>query len=110
MSHPRLLRLKIPAVVLAGLDLDRDFLDDVQAVTFDAANLLGVVRHDADVAQAEGAEDLAADAVVALVGGQTEAQVRVDGVEALLLKRVRVQLVRQTDAATFLAEVDEHAL
>ena len=59
--------------------------------------------------QPEVDQDLRADAVVAQVGGQAELEVRVDGVEAVLLELVGAQLVEQADAATLLREVEEHA-
>ena len=59
--------------------------------------------------QPEVDEDLRADAVVAQVGGQAELEVRVDGVEPLLLQLVGAQLVQQADAAALLREVEQHA-
>src|SRR5262245_49290632 len=67
VSELQLLRLQIPNVVLTRLDLDRHLLDDRQPEPVDAVNLLGVVGHDPQLAQPQVAEDLAADAVVALV-------------------------------------------
>ena len=54
-------------------------------------------------------EDLVADPVVARVGGEAELEVRLDGVETLLLQLVRAQLVDQADAATLLRHVEQHA-
>ena len=59
--------------------------------------------------QAEVDQDLGADAVVAQVGGEPELQVRVDGVEALLLELVGAQLVQQADPAALLGEVQQDA-
>ena len=59
--------------------------------------------------QPEVDEDLRADAVVAQVDGQPELEVRVDGVEALVLQVVGAQLVEQADAAALLGEVEQHA-
>src|SRR5690348_4817630 len=110
VPHLGLLRRQIGLVVLAGLDLDGDFFDDAQAVPFDAVNLLGIVGHDADLAKSQISENLTADAVVALVDGQSESLVRFDGVESALLQRVRVKLVRQADAAALLSQINQHAL
>ena len=48
----------------------------------------------------EVGEDLRARAVVARIGRQAQLEVGVDGVAALVLQRVRAQLVQQADAAT----------
>ena len=57
----------------------------------------------------EVAEDLGADAVVALVGPEAELLVRLDRVVALLLELVGPQLVEQADAAPLLEQVEQHA-
>ena len=93
-----------------GRVLDRDLVGHAQAVALEADDLLRVVRQQADLAEPEVDEDLGADAVVAQVGRQAELQVRVDGVEALLLELVGAQLVEQADPAALLREVEEHAL
>ena len=59
------------------------------------------MRRDAEVAQ-----DLRADAVVAPVLLEAELEVRLDRVAALVLQRVGAHLVRQADAAAFLVQVD----
>ena len=60
-------------------------------------------------ADAQVAQNLGADAVVALVGLEAEALVRLDRVEALVLQLVRANLVGQADAASFLVEIQQHA-
>ena len=100
---------QVVAIVFAGFDADGDFFYDREAVAFDAVNFFGVVGHDADFSQAEIAEDLAADAVVAFVDGEAESLVGFDGVVAFFLEGVGVELVGEADAAAFLAEVDEGA-
>ena len=60
---------------------------------------------------AEVDEDLRADAVLARVGREAELLVGLDGVAALVLQRVRAQLVAEADAAALVAaQVDDHAL
>ena len=61
------------------------------------------------LAQAEVAEDLGADPVVAEVGGQAELEVGLDRVGALLLELVGAELVEQPDPAPLLGEVEEDA-
>ncbi len=50
-----------------------------------------------------------AHGVVALVGAKTQLQVRLDGVGTAILQFIGTDLVQQADAATFLAQVEEHA-
>ena len=54
--------------------------------------LLRVVREDADRRQAEVGEDLVADPVLARVGREAELEVRLDGVEPVLLQLVGASL------------------
>src|SRR5207248_11175191 len=88
-----LLRLKVLSRLVGWRDLERHALDDGQAEAFDGDVLGGVVRHQADLADAEVAKDLRAGAVVADVGGEAELLVRLDRVVSLLLQLVRLQLV-----------------
>src|SRR5207247_9296300 len=87
---------------------ERYTLDDLEAVQPDA-RLLRVVRHDARAAHAKVHEDLHADPVFAVIRLESQALVRLDRVEALVLELVRAQVVHQSDAAAFLAQVHEHA-
>ena len=84
-------------------------LDDLEPVAVDRDVLGRVVRHQAHLAHAEVAQDLAADAVVADVGREAELLVGRDGVVALVLQLVGLQLVDEADAAALLQEVEEHA-
>ena len=45
--------------------------------------------------------------IVALVVAKAEREVRIDGVEPVVLQRVRADLVREPDAAPFLAQVEQ---
>ena len=103
------LRLRGSAVLGVRRDLDRHLLDHGQPVAVEPADLLRVVREDADRRQAEVGEDLVADPVLARVRREAELEVRLDGVEAVLLQLVRAQLVQQADAAALLRHVEQHA-
>ena len=59
--------------------------------------------------QAEVEQDLRADSVIPKIGLEPELLVRFDGIRAGVLKLVRLELVEQTDAATFLIEIHDHA-
>src|SRR5262245_4545097 len=101
-----------PEVALVGrVDrrLEGHALGDLEAVARHAAVLRRVVREEAHRAHAEVEEDLRADAVVAVVGLEAEPLVGLDGVEPLLLERVRADLVEEADAAALLAHVEGDA-
>ena len=51
-----------------GGNLDGDLLDDFDAIDLEPAGFFGVVGEDFDLFEAEVAEDLGADAVIAFVG------------------------------------------
>src|SRR5262249_2225932 len=104
-----LLRLQISARRLVRRYLERDPFADRQAVAFDADQLARIVAQQPHRAHAELAENLHADAVVALIRLEAEALVRLHRVEALVLQLVGANLVREPDAASFLVQIEEHA-
>ena len=109
VAHLVALGPQVGLVVGVGRRLDRHLLGDREAVALEADDLFRVVGEDADAGQAEVAEDLGADPVVAQVGGQAELEVGLDRVGALLLQLVGAQLVQQADPAPLLGEVEEDA-
>ena len=109
VAHAVALGPQVLLVVRVGRVHDRHLLGDRQAVALQPADLLRVVREDADAGEPEVDEDLRADAVVAQVDGQPELEVRVDRVVALVLQVVGAQLVQQPDPAPLLGEVEQHA-
>ena len=110
VAELRLLRLHVAPVHVVRGDLDRDALDDLEAVALEADDLHGVVREEPDPREPEVGEDLRADAVVAHVGAEAEHLVRLDRVEALVLERVGLELVLEADPAALLAHVEDDAL
>src|SRR5690606_19362264 len=102
--------LEVAGVVGAGRYLDGHALDDLQPVAAQPDALLRVVRHETELGDAEVAEDLAADAVVAVVHLEPEGLVGLDGVHPLLLQLVGLQLVDEPDAAALLLHVEHNAL
>src|ERR1700722_19210170 len=92
MPHLGLFSFQVFPIVLAGLGADRDLVDNGQPIAFDSINLARVVGHDANLPEPEIAKDLAADAVIALVGGQAQLQVGFHGIQAFFLKGVGVKL------------------
>ena len=92
-----------------GVEFEGKLLGDFEAVAVEADDFLGVVGEEADFAHPEVVEDLGAHAVVAEVGGEAEFFVGLDCIEAFLLEFVGVNLGGESDAAAFLAEVEEDA-
>src|SRR5690242_14421152 len=74
------LGLEIPPREFRRRDLERQRLDDRQAVALEAHELPRVVCEEPHRPHAERAQNLRADAVVALVGLEAELLVRLDGV------------------------------
>ena len=109
VTQPIPLGGQIPAVLLVRRHLDRQLLGDAQPVRLEAGDLLRVVRQQPDRGQAEVGEDLVADPPLALVGGEAEREVGLDGVQPLLLQLVGLELCEQADAAALLRHVEEHA-
>src|SRR6185295_5590409 len=80
-------------------DFQGDALDDLEAVAVERDVLARIVGHQAHAADSQVAQDLGADAVIALVGPEAQALVGLDRVVSLLLQLVGAQLVHQADAA-----------
>jgi len=90
---------------------NRDALDDLEAVPFDADDLARVIGQKLDLIAADVTQDLSPHAVVTKVGLKTEVTIRFDRVHALILKRVRADFVRKTNApALMLSHVNEDAV
>ena len=97
-------------VVGADADDQRHLLDDVETEFAQLRGLLGVVREQADLRDAEIAEDAGRSRILARISRQAEGEIRVDRVEPALLQAVGAQLVDQPDAAALVpAHVDDDA-
>ena len=107
-----LLLLGAQIVDVAGVrrHLERHALDDARCRSASRpAIFCGLLVSSRTRCDAEVAQDLRADAVVAQVLLEAELEVGLDRVAALVLQRVGADLVREADAAPFLVQVDEHA-
>ena len=107
VAHFFLFGLEVAGVVGVCDGADGELLDDLEVVGFEADDLAGVVREEADFVDAEIGEDLGSEAVVAEVHGETKAFIGFDGVEALLLQFVGADFGSEADAAAFLAHVEQ---
>src|SRR5579859_1584610 len=93
------LRLEVALVVRVGLNADGNALDNLEPEPFQPIDLFRVVGHQTNLAHAKVVQDLAANAVVALVGGMPQRLVRLDRVKSSVLEVVCVKLVEQADAS-----------
>ena len=73
------------------------------------ATLFGIVGEQPHLVDPERAQHRRGMAIVALVVGEAEAAVGIDGVEPAVLERIGAQLVGEADAAPFLPQVEQHA-
>ena len=87
MPHLLAFGVEVMLVVLARLDHDGHAFVDREPVAVDADDLHRVVREQAEVLDAEVEQNLRADAVFAEVGRESEADVGLDRVAALLLAK-----------------------
>lgn len=96
-------------VMRVGLDFEGYVFYDFEAVADEADAFFGVIGHEADFGDIEVAEDLGADAVIALVGAEAEGCIGFDGVHALLLEFVGFEFIDEADAASFLLDIEDSA-
>src|SRR3989449_65665 len=82
-------------------------LDDLEPVPLETDQLHRIVRQHPDRGQPEVEQDLRADAVVPQVRLETELLVGFDGVVPLILQLIRLELVEEADASSFLIEVHD---
>src|SRR5262249_30845536 len=101
---------EIFARALGGMDLQRNALDDLEAVAADRHVLGGVIRHQSHPANPEIPQDLAADSVVSDVGWESELLIGRDGVVPLVLQLVGFQLVDEADAPSLLKQIEKDSL
>src|SRR5687767_6294929 len=101
--------LEVAGVLAVRLRHDRDALVDAEPVALETDQLLWVVGDRTDRLHAEVEQDLRADAVVPQIGLKAELLIRLDRVGAAILQLVRPELVEQTNAPSFLVEVDDDA-
>src|SRR5262245_2056030 len=104
-----LLGLQVLARRLRRGNLQRNCLGDRESVPLQADKFPRVVRQQPHGFDAEIRQDLRPDPIVALVGFEAEALVRLDRIEPLVLKLVRANLVREPDTASFLIEIEQDA-
>lgn len=110
MAKAVLFGLEIIYIMRARLGDKRYLFDDFYAVHFETRSLFGIVGQDFYLLQAQVADYLGSDSIIPAVGAEAQLQIRIDGIDALLLELVGVEFIRKADAPAFLSEVDDCAL
>src|SRR5437879_10360337 len=105
-----LLRSQVSNVRRRDRHLERDAFRYVDAVRAELLDFRGVVRHELDRRHPEDPEHAGGTLVTPKIRREAEDPVRVDGVETVVLKVVRRDLVHDPDAASLLGQVQEDAL
>jgi len=93
----------------AGAGAAGNSFDDANPGPLELADLIGIIRKQADGPDAERLQCRCGEIVVARIGGESKAPVGFDSVEALILKFVGFELVEQADAPALLRQVEQNA-
>jgi hypothetical protein len=108
MAEFFLLGPQILDITMMGWDFER-LADDPHAIALKAFDFVGIVRQEPYLTDAEVAQNLRADPVVAKILFKTEPKVGLNRIEALILKSVGSDFIAQTDSASFLMQINDHA-
>jgi hypothetical protein len=79
-----------------------------KTIAFNGDEFSGIVAEKSHRNNSEFPQDLYADAIIPLIRLEPKPLVGLHGVEPLVLKGIRANLVRQTDSAAFLVQVKQH--
>ena len=92
MSHAIALGFEIESIVFVHWSVDGNLFRDckVKAAVDERVDFFGVVRHETNLVQTKIFKDLNTDAIIAKIDRVSERQIRVAGVHAFILKRVRL--------------------
>jgi hypothetical protein len=71
VTHAKLLGFEVFAVVLIGSDDNGYVLHNVKTIAFETYTLYGIVADETNLANAQFAKNLCANAIIALVGLET---------------------------------------
>ena len=102
-------RSQVGAGMLAGARPAGNALDDANAGSLELRHFVGIIREQADIAQAERLQSFGGKFVVARVIRKSQPAIRFHGVEPGVLQFVGFQLIDQANAAPFLRQIQQHA-
>ena len=95
--------------VFRGGGDDGDGFGDFETKALEAGAFGGIVGNQLHFADTEVIKHLGAEAVVALVGFESESLVGFDGIEAAILEFIGAEFVDDADSAAFLGDVEDDA-
>src|SRR5437870_1878435 len=110
MAQLRPFRFKIFGVMRVRLSTNRHLLDHFEPIALKTDNFLRIICEEPELPHAEIEKDLRPQSVIAQVARITKFNVGLHGIEALLLQLVRVDFGCQSDSASFLTHVNQHAV
>jgi len=103
MPHSFLLSAKVSAIVWCFDGRLGDPADNFESIAIQAFGFRRVVGYEAKTDNAEVDEDSGADCVTSRVDRKALRRVRVDGVQAVFLQRIRADLMPKPDPATLVS-------
>src|SRR5260221_10107795 len=103
------LGLQIPPRRCVGRNFQRQPLGYREAVSLDADELARIITQKPHRPNPQLAQNLNADAVIPLIGLESEPFVGFDRVEPLVLQLVGANLVREADSPSLLVEIQQNA-
>ena len=108
MPHTLLLGPQVKQIVFRRAHLDRHTLFDGHAKLRKLVYFIRIVGEQAHALYSKIPQDLCTDVIFPLIPGKTKCQISLQGIHALFLQFIGLQLVDQTDAASFLPHVKEN--
>ena len=103
------LRLEVRGRQVTGVGIAGHALLNPDPLALEGPDLRGIVGQHAHPRQTEMPQDRDLEAVLALIGVEPEAVVRLHRIGTLVLELIRLQLVQEPNAATLLGIVDKEA-
>jgi len=100
-------RGKISSGVKTARDVRAQALDNLNSRSPDGIDLVRIVRHQSERTDAEEPANRDRERIIAQVDRMSQAEIRFDGVEPLVLKLIRAHLLHQPDAPAFLLLIEQ---
>ena len=102
-------RSQVGAGMLAGSWAAGNPLGNVNARSLELSHFVGIVREQADIAQAERLQGFGSKGVVARVIRKSQTTIRFNGIESRILQLVGLELIDEANSAPFLRQVEQHS-
>ena len=96
-------------VVFVRLHDDGHTVGDGDAITGEADTFCGIVGDEADAGESEVCQNLCTHAVITQVGSKAQANVRLNGIKALILQCICTDFISQTNTTALLTHINDSA-